>query len=170
MNTLLVTYLLSAFTLVAQVQGTNPMEGLREGYDAEWGHVSRQLPALAEATPAEKFAWRPATGVRSTDEVYRHIGLANFSLLSYTGPALPEDLKSTYRADIIRLLRRLLEGVKAGLSSAALQRRVKISGKEVNADGMYPRILVHGNEHMEQLIAERMSGITPPWSEATVAR
>jgi hypothetical protein len=40
------------------------------GYNAEWGHVSRQLLALAEATPAQKFAWRPAPGVRSTREVY----------------------------------------------------------------------------------------------------
>ncbi len=37
-------------------------EGIWEGYDGEWRHVSQQLTALAEATPAEKFAWRPACG------------------------------------------------------------------------------------------------------------
>lgn len=42
---------------------------LFQGYDGEWHHVSEQLIALAEATPPEKFAWRPATGVRSTSEV-----------------------------------------------------------------------------------------------------
>lgn len=39
-------------------------EGLWQGYDGEC--VSRQVIALAEATPPEYFAWRPALGVRST--------------------------------------------------------------------------------------------------------
>jgi galactonate dehydratase len=33
-------------------------EGLWEGYDGEWSHASRQLIALAEATPPQKFSWR----------------------------------------------------------------------------------------------------------------
>jgi hypothetical protein len=44
-------------------------EGIWQGYDGEWKHVSQQLIALAQATPEEKFAWRPAPGVRSTSEV-----------------------------------------------------------------------------------------------------
>ena len=38
-------------------------EGLWQGFDGEWGHVSRQLIALAEAIPADKYNWRPAPGV-----------------------------------------------------------------------------------------------------------
>ncbi len=66
--------LFSARPLLAQA----PPEGLWQGYDGEWRHVSRQLLALAEAMPEEKFAWRPAPGVRSTSEVFMHIALANF--------------------------------------------------------------------------------------------
>jgi len=55
--------------------------------------VTRQLIALAEATPADKFAWRPAPGVRSTSEVYMHIAAANFYLLSVTGPKMPAGIK-----------------------------------------------------------------------------
>ena len=51
-KTLMLFILVSAATLHAQ------NEGLWEGYDGEWSHVSRQLIALAEATPAEKFSWR----------------------------------------------------------------------------------------------------------------
>jgi hypothetical protein len=65
MKTFLLGFVLSAAALHAQ-----NYEGLWQGYDGEWGHVSRQLVALAEATPAEKFAWRPAQGVRSMSEVY----------------------------------------------------------------------------------------------------
>jgi len=44
----------------AQMQAQQKLpEGIWEGYDGEWAHVSSQLVALAEATPAEKFAWRP---------------------------------------------------------------------------------------------------------------
>ncbi|MCX6630628.1 MAG: STAS domain-containing protein [Candidatus Solibacter sp.] len=63
MKILLLALVLGGLTLNAQV---DPLEGLWQGYDGEWAHVSRQLVALAETIPAEKFAWRPAPGVRST--------------------------------------------------------------------------------------------------------
>jgi hypothetical protein len=68
-------------------------EGLWQGYDGEWLHVTQQLVALAEATPENKFTWRPALGVRSTSEVYMHIVLANFYLLRVTGPEMPAELR-----------------------------------------------------------------------------
>jgi len=49
---LLVLFLLGAGTLSAQ----KAPEGIWQGYDGEWLHVSQQLIALAEATPADKFA------------------------------------------------------------------------------------------------------------------
>ncbi|NYF52701.1 DinB family protein [Tunturiibacter gelidoferens] len=170
MKTLLLLLVMCTTSLHAQ------MEGLWEGYDGEWAHVSRQLVALAEATPADKFAWRPAPGVRSTSEVYMHIALANFYLLSVTGPAMPPDIKSedmektvTSKADVIAFLKRSLDAVKtarAQLKPGDLQRKVMIMKKEATVDGMYLRILVHDNEHMGQLIAyARMSGVVPPWSE-----
>jgi uncharacterized damage-inducible protein DinB len=162
---------LNPATLRAQTPG---LEGLWEGYDGEWGHVSRQLIALAEATPADKFAWRPAPGVRSTGEVYMHIAIANFYLLGVTGvkvPDLPESMEKsvTAKADILDWLKRSLEAVKtarAQLKPGDLQRKVKIDNKVVSVDGMYLRIIIHDNEHMGQLIAyARMNGIVPPWSK-----
>src|SRR6266849_3450350 len=88
MKTLLLAPVLSATALHAQP------EGIWQGYDGEWGHVSRQLIALAEATPPEKFAWRPAPGVRSVSEVYMHLAIANFYLLSVTGPKMPAALEA----------------------------------------------------------------------------
>src|SRR6202008_4341999 len=44
-------------------------------------------------SPAENFSWRPASGVRSTSEVYMHIVGANFYLLSVTGPKVPAGWK-----------------------------------------------------------------------------
>src|SRR3984885_1797240 len=168
MKTLLLFALLSAATMHAQ------NEGLWEGYDGEWGVVSRQLLALAEATPAEKFSWRPAPGVRSIGEVYMHIAIANFYLLSVTGPKEPAvevsmEKTVTAKADVVDWLKGSLDAVataRAQLKPADYQRKVSIYGKVATVDGMYLRITVHANEHMGQSIAyARMNGIVPPWSK-----
>jgi uncharacterized damage-inducible protein DinB len=149
-------------------------EGIWEGYDGEWRHVSQQLIALAETTPEEKFAWRPAPGVRSTSEVYMHIVSANFYLLSVTGPKVPADFKEgmektvTSKAEVINWLKRSLDAVKEahlGETPKDLQRKVSIADRQATVDGIYLRIIIHANEHMGQLIAyARLTGIVPPWS------
>jgi uncharacterized damage-inducible protein DinB len=151
--------------------------GIWEGYDGEWGHVSRQLLALAQAIPAEKYSWRPAPGVRSVSEVFMHIAIANFYLLSVTGPKMPAEITSDKmeetvksKPEVIGYLERSLDAVKtarAHLKPGDLQRKVVIQGKTVDVDGMYLRIIVHDNEHMGQLVAyARMNGVVPPWSKA----
>ena len=130
--------------------------------------------ALAEATPEEKFAWRPAPGVRSTSEVYMHIVIANFGLLDVTGPKMPADLKQemektvTSKAEVIQWLKRSLDAVKQAhltVTPQDLQRKVHIHDRNATVDGMYLRIIVHANEHMGQLVAyARMTGVVPPWS------
>ncbi|HVN02772.1 MAG TPA: DinB family protein [Bryobacteraceae bacterium] len=169
MRTLLLGFALSAAALHGQDQG------LWQGYDGEWQHVSKQLVELAEAFPAAKYSWRPGPGVRSVSEVYMHIAMANFYLLSVTGPKMPADMTSpdmekavTAKADVINWLQRSLEAVKTAhlaVKPEDLQRKVKIAGRDATVDGMYLRIIVHANEHMGQLVAyARMNGIVPPWS------
>jgi uncharacterized damage-inducible protein DinB len=170
MKLLLLWLLLGSPLLLAQAP-----EGIWQGYDGEWKHVSQQLIALAEATPAEKFAWRPAPGVRSTSEVYMHIVDANFYLLSVTGPKMPADLKEdagktiTSKAEVVAWLKRSLDAVKEAhlaLKPGDLERKVHIADRDATVDGMYLRIIVHANEHMGQLVAyARMTGVVPPWSK-----
>jgi uncharacterized damage-inducible protein DinB len=104
-----------------------------------------------------------------------HIVVANFYLLSVTGPKMPADLleaarnKTISKADVIAWLKRSLEAVnKAHLAETPkdLERKVRIEGQDATVDGMYLRILVHANEHMGQLVAyARMTGVVPPWSK-----
>jgi uncharacterized damage-inducible protein DinB len=164
------TVLLCAQALFAQVP-----EGIAQGYDGEWAHVSRQLMALAEATPAEKFAFRPAAGVRSTSEVYMHLAIANFYFLSVIGQKMPAEIKQdtektvTSKAEVMGWLKRSLDAVKAAHAAEKpkdLERKVTIFKRETTADNIYLRAIVHTNEHMGQLIAyARMSGVVPPWSK-----
>ena len=166
---------LLAFAGTPLMRAQDPLDGVWQGYDGEWRHVSAQLIALAEATPEKNFAWRPAPGVRSTSEVYMHIVDANFYLLSITGPKMPSDLKEdadktvTSKAEVIRWLKRSLEAVKqAHLKETPkdLARKVHIEDRDSTVDWMYLRIIVHANEHMGQLVAyARMTGVVPPWSK-----
>jgi uncharacterized damage-inducible protein DinB len=89
---MIVFLLLSAATLMAQKPEF--LEGLGQGYDGEWTHASRQLLALAEAIPADKYSWRPAAGVRSTGEVFMHIAGTNFYFLGRMGHKIPADFES----------------------------------------------------------------------------
>jgi uncharacterized damage-inducible protein DinB len=174
MKLLVLSTILAALSLHAQ--RVDPLDGIWQGYDGEWRHVSNQLVALAEAIPAEKYAWRPGPGVRSASEVFMHIAIANFYLVSITGPKMPADITSidmektvTAKPQVIAWLKRSLDAVKvarANLKPGDLQRKVKVQGRDATVDGMYLRIVVHANEHMGQLVAyARMNGIVPPWSE-----
>jgi uncharacterized damage-inducible protein DinB len=172
-----VKVLLPFFFLIAHslmVQAQVP-EGIGQGYDGEWIHVSQQLIALAEATPAEKFAWRPAAGVRSNSEVYMHIVITNYYLLGVGGVKPPADFNEnlektvTTKPEVIAWLKRSLEFIKTAHAAASpkdLQRPVKLFKRDTTVEAIYLRIVIHANEHMGQLIAyARMTGVVPPWAK-----
>jgi uncharacterized damage-inducible protein DinB len=102
--------------------------------------------------------------------------LANFYLLSKTGPKMPTDLKEdaektvTSKAEVIAWLKRSLDAVKEAhlaVKPEDLARKIHLNDRDATVDGMYLRIIVHANEHMGQLVAyARMTGVVPPWSKS----
>ncbi len=180
MKKLMIAVAFLCVVAVPRLSAQDPLDGLWQGYDGEWRHVSKQLVALAEAIPADKYAWRPAPGVRSTSEVFMHIVMANFYLLSVTGPKMPPDLKMNAekivisKPEVIAWLKRSLDAIKQAHLAADpkdMSRKVKINGRDATVDGMYLRIIVHNNEHMGQLIAyARINGVVPPWSNKIATR
>jgi len=104
-----------------------------------------------------------------------HIAMANFYLLSVTGPKMPAGLKEdaektvTSKAEVIDWLKRSLDAVKEAhlaVKPNDLERKVHIADGDATVDGIYLRIIVHADEHMGQLIAyARMTGVVPPWSK-----
>src|SRR5271163_2585481 len=121
MRKLLIWLAFSAAAVHAQSTQPNPQfEGLWEGYDGEWGHVSRQLIALAEAIPADKYSWRPAPGVRSVSEVFVHIAQENLEETVTSKAAVIEDLKRSLDA---------VKTARAQLKPGDLERKVAIEGK-----------------------------------------
>ena len=65
---LLLSVFLSLATVFAQQPSTprvDSLQGLWQGFDGEWGHVSQQLIALAETLPADKYPYM--------HEITRHV-------------------------------------------------------------------------------------------------
>lgn len=171
--------LLAALSLLAlaavPLSPQNRPPDFGQGWLPEFNHAAAQILALAEATPPEKYAWRPAPGVRSTSEVLMHTAETNFWLLAQAGspvklpmpaPPAPAEKSVTKKDDVLFWLRASFDAVRTTYPTADRQKKVKFFGQETPADNVFLRILVHNHEHMGQLIAyARMSGVTPPWSK-----
>jgi uncharacterized damage-inducible protein DinB len=140
-------------------------------------YVSGQVMQLAQAIPADKYAWAPQTGVRSVAEVCAHIISANYFFASKLGATIPDGVKmETIEKDlktkeaITSELKRSYETMIGAIKSAndaALAKKVEFPfpGEFTGMTAILIS-LGHSNEHLGQLIAyARMNGITPPWSQ-----
>lgn len=140
-------------------------------------YVSGQVMQLAQAIPAEKYAWTPQAGVRSVAEVCAHIISANYFFGSKLGAKIPDgvkmetlekDLKTkeAITAELKRSYEMMIGAIK-NTSDAALPNKVEFPfpGEFTNMSAILIS-LGHSNEHLGQLIAyARTNGITPPWSQ-----
>lgn len=152
------------------------------GASAERANIVRSLAdakekliSLAEATPAEKFAWRPAEGVRSVGEVYLHVAEANFGLPTFWGAKAPAgiDLQNLEKeggdkAKTVDLLKRSFDNVQSAIDAvpdADLGKDVSFFGRQSSVRGVFMILASHAHEHLGQSIAyARMNGVVPPWS------
>ncbi len=142
------------------------------GFMGEFKAVSRELTSLADATPAEKFSWRPAPGVRSVSEVYVHIANAHLFFLSSCGvkvdmsKARTAEKQITAKPDVIAYLNDTIRAVEENYPKLDLKKSVKFSGQDTTVEGVMIHLIGHSSEHLGQSIAyARMNGIVPPWSK-----
>jgi uncharacterized damage-inducible protein DinB len=152
-----------------------PASTFLSDYLSDVDGVAKKLVDLAGAVPAEKYAWRPAAGVRSVSEVYMHVVGANYLLPSFLGAKLPEGFDRTMektvtdKAKVVEWLKKSIENVKAtasGVSDADLGKTVKAFGHDMTQRRVLMIIQTHMHEHLGQSIAyARSNGVTPPWSE-----
>lgn len=131
---------------------------------------------LAEAVPAEKYAWRPAEGVRSIGEVYAHIVAANYGIARAFGTAPPAGIDpKTINAtanDKPKVVQELKESFAhfrqaiLALNDSDSDKAMKMFGRQTTQRGAFIMVTGHTGEHLGQSIAyARMNGIVPPWTE-----
>jgi uncharacterized damage-inducible protein DinB len=186
-----------AAALLATAAGARAQQAndFKTEYLKEFAQTSEHVLQLAEAMPADKFAWRPGTGVRSVSEVYVHIATANFLLLALTGVKLPAeyypDIKRaangepdtkaifartrelektvTQKDQVIQMLKTSIDAVRSHFEQTTpvdLDKPETFFGDKTTVRGLYLRLLAHLNEHYGQSIAyARVNGIVPPWSK-----
>jgi uncharacterized damage-inducible protein DinB len=135
-----------------------------------------KLIELAEATPENKYAYRPGKGgVRSTGEVFMHVASANYGIPSFVGVKPPDgfdfatfEKSKTKKADIVQTLRASFEHMGTalkGTSEEDMEKPAEFFGMKTTTRGAYLLILSHCHEHLGQSIAyARSSGVVPPWT------
>ena len=180
--------------LLSAAQGQNA-SSLKTEYLDDFAETCKHLDQLSQTMPANKYAWRPAAGVRSVSEVYVHIANGNFLLLSLTGVKLPSEYFPNLATDakgkpetqavfkrmgelektvadkdaVTRMLKSSLDEVRNRLSqltAGELDQPADFFGEKTTVRRIYLRIFAHVNEHYGQSIAyARVNGIVPPWSQ-----
>jgi len=150
---------------------------------ANLAFVGKQLVSLAEATPADKFSWRPNDEVRRMSEIYMHVVGPNMILPSKLGAAPPKGLtipekwfelaakwetEVTEKDAVITRLKEsfdyAVEAVKT-IPAKALDDQVDIFGFPASKRAYLMILMSHAHEHLGQAIAyARTVGVVPPWS------
>ncbi len=157
-------------------EGTPGVTGYRSEVLAEVMIQEDKFTRLAEAIPAEKFAWRPSPDVRSFAEVFLHVSAANYNLYKLVGTPPPAgfDVKgfeklTTDKAKVIATLKDSFAHAKKAITAmpdADLGKSMDWFGGKNTERGILLFIVRHAAEHLGQSIAyARFIGITPPWTE-----
>jgi hypothetical protein len=154
---------------------------VRRLFIADLDTLQRKFLALAEEIPADKYAWRPAPGVRSVGEAFMHVASEFYLYTPLAYGVTPSPVVALNRASLQKFESmsskpEVLTHLKAGYAYA----RQTLDAIDVSAlvgvhkfFGADRTILETSfdmtddlHEHMGQLIAyARMNGIKPPWSK-----
>lgn len=144
--------------------------------------VEEKLVSLAQAIPADKFAWRPGEGVRSVGEVVVHVAADNWFIPVLAGVAAPANTgidskyetvlayeKRTMAKDAaIAEMQRSFAHLKKAMNDtpdSALEQQVDMFGQQATRRAVWVLATTHLHEHLGQLIAyARTNDVVPPWS------
>ena len=156
---------------------TSSVPGVRGEFLDEVAYYEQRFTLLAKAIPADKYAWRPAEGVRSIGEVYAHVVSANYGFAKMLGTDFPAGIDpkgiiatAGDKAKIVQELKdsfaHMREAIQA-IKDSDLDKSQKLPrNRQSTVRGTFIFITGHYGEHLGQSIAyARQSGIVPPWTE-----
>jgi uncharacterized damage-inducible protein DinB len=137
--------------------------------------VQKKFIDLANALPAEKFAWRPSTDSRSFAEVFLHVAGERYQILGLMGAVKPANFEgkkfeeqTTDKARIVDELNQTWDFTQKtinGMSNADFAKLLPKLGPQANAGDVVYILVADAHEHLGQLIAyARENGVVPPWT------
>ena len=163
------------------VPDTASAAAVRQQFLTDLDTLQAKFIALAEAIPAEKYSWRPMTGVRSVGEVFKHVASEYFTFAPVSfgatrSPLIPRTKEgfAAFEAASSKeeALKQLRDGFAiarqsiGGLDAASLAGTKKIFGGDHTIIETSSAVSDDLHEHLGQLIAySRMIGVVPPWSK-----
>ncbi|MGH9748801.1 MAG: DinB family protein [Candidatus Polarisedimenticolia bacterium] len=155
---------------------------------ANLNRVGKQLISLAEATPADKFAWRPNDDVRRMSEIYMHVVGPNMLIPARLGAAPPRtvtipekpfelfhkwETEVTTKEAVVARLRESFEYASEAVKtipSSDLDTEVDVFGFPASKRAYLLILMSHAHEHLGQAVAyARTVGVVPPWSAPSPA-
>ena len=77
------------------------LPGFKGEYLWEFDIADRQLSALAEVFPAERYGWRSAETARSVSEILVHVAAGNLTLLGIVGVDAAPDLYGKLEGEVV---------------------------------------------------------------------
>ena len=139
----------------------------------EWTSSRRQIVAIAEAMPADKYSYQPTPEVRSFGEILAHVaGEGLMEMEALAGVAQPgaaerfDALKS--RAEILRALSEYFDygaAVLARMTDQQALELVPLRGRQSPRWVIVMGAIGHNKEHYGNLVTYlRLNGIVPPAS------
>jgi uncharacterized damage-inducible protein DinB len=184
MKNLCFSALLFAFALSASATRTlaaQPEDKTPPSYDMkaqslqDLEDMHKKFVSLAEATPADKFTWRPGEGVRSVSEAFLHVADMNFQMPVAIGATPAPGYKkegyekaTTDKAKVIEQLNQSFDYVHAyvdSMTNADFAKPEPKFGPQANAGDIIYIIVADDHEHLGQSVAyARLNGIVPPWT------
>jgi uncharacterized damage-inducible protein DinB len=154
---------------------------MRKEFLTELDSLHSKFMQLAEAFPADKYAWRPGPGVRSVGEVFMHVaseyyywtpavfGAVPSPVVEANKPGLEKFEKMSSKPEVLKHLK---EGFAYGRQAIATLDEAQITGihrifsRDRQVIEMSLDMISDLHEHLGQLIAyARMNGVKPPWSK-----
>ncbi|HXO00056.1 MAG TPA: DinB family protein [Candidatus Acidoferrales bacterium] len=142
--------------------------------------VNKKFISLAEAIPADKFTWRPASDTRSFAELFLHVAGERYGFLGLMGATAPPEYdpktfakSTTDKAKIIEELNKswqFTQGVIQGMTNSDFAKPLPKLGPDANEGDVIYLLVVDAHEHLGQAIAyARVNGVVPPWTAAAAA-
>lgn len=165
----------------AQNAASGDPVAVRTAYLGQLDELQTKFLQLAEAFPAEKYSWRPAPGVRSVGEVFKHVAIEYYmydpmAFRAAPSPAIGHGPEASKKFETASTKPEAIQALKDGFAYAkqaigavspdSLTGTRKMFGRDFTLMDLSYAMSGDLHEHLGQLIAyARMNGVKPPWSK-----
>jgi uncharacterized damage-inducible protein DinB len=145
--------------------GIQQQETLATALVKRWEQSYRKVAELAGVIPADEFDSRPLTGIRSINEILRHVAFWNQYVADALRGGKADDTGNELPATACASKASILEALKRTSADVVTTLREHHGPIDLKATELIMTFVEHTSEHYGQLVVyTRLMGIVPPAS------